>query len=181
MSVGSIKYEREPPTKGSSQSPAIRGIFYILISGHSESVILFAEHHYARACGNGKNAKTCNAYSTGYRGLGYGSRCGLCCGLCGFCGLCGINRLIRGLYGLLGDFNRLIAAELKALYKLDRLGAAEEYALSQNVGNAVILESEEIQPSFGTVRVSGSQDTDVWFIDVENPENKFQMDNKRLT
>ena len=109
MSVGSIKYEREPPTKGSSQSPAIRGIFYILISGHSESVILFAEHHYARACGNGKNAKTCNAYSTGYRGLGYGSRCGLCCGFCGFCGLCGINRLIRGLYGLLGDFNRLIA------------------------------------------------------------------------
>lgn len=37
------------------------------------------------------------------------------------------------------------------------------------------LESEEIQPVLGTVRVSGSQDTDVWFVDVENPENKFQI------
>ena len=37
------------------------------------------------------------------------------------------------------------------------------------------LESEEIQPILGTIRVSGSQDTDVWFIDVENPENRFQI------
>ena len=37
------------------------------------------------------------------------------------------------------------------------------------------LESEEIQPVLGTVRVSGSQDTDVWFIDVENPESRFQI------
>ena len=37
------------------------------------------------------------------------------------------------------------------------------------------LESEEIQAVLGTVRVSGSQDTDVWFIDVENPESRFQI------
>lgn len=37
------------------------------------------------------------------------------------------------------------------------------------------LEAEEIQPIFGTIRVSGTQDTDVWFIDVENPENRFQI------
>lgn len=37
------------------------------------------------------------------------------------------------------------------------------------------LEAEEIQPVLGSVRVSGSQDTDVWFIDVENPENKYQI------
>ncbi len=37
------------------------------------------------------------------------------------------------------------------------------------------FESEEIQPVLGLVRVSGSQDTDVWFIDVENPESKFQI------
>ena len=36
-------------------------------------------------------------------------------------------------------------------------------------------EYEEIQPVLGTVRVSGTQDTDVWFIDVENPENRFQI------
>ena len=37
------------------------------------------------------------------------------------------------------------------------------------------LESEEIQPVLGSVRVSGTQDTDVWFIDVENPESRFQI------
>ena len=37
------------------------------------------------------------------------------------------------------------------------------------------LEAEEIQPILGTVRVSGTQDTDVWFIDVDNPENRFQI------
>ena len=37
------------------------------------------------------------------------------------------------------------------------------------------LEAEEIQSVLGSVRVSGSQDTDVWFIDVENPESKFQI------
>ena len=37
------------------------------------------------------------------------------------------------------------------------------------------LEAEEIQPVLGSVRVSGSQDTDVCFIDVENPENKYQI------
>jgi len=37
------------------------------------------------------------------------------------------------------------------------------------------LEVEEIQPVLGTVRVSGTQDTDVWFIDVEDPENRFQI------
>ena len=37
------------------------------------------------------------------------------------------------------------------------------------------LEAEEIQPVSGTIRVSGTQDTDVWFIDVENPDNRFQI------
>ena len=35
--------------------------------------------------------------------------------------------------------------------------------------------SEEIQPVFGTVRVYGTQDTDVLFIDVENTENQYQI------
>lgn len=37
------------------------------------------------------------------------------------------------------------------------------------------LEAEEIQPILGTIRVSGTQDTDVWFIDVENPEKRYQI------
>ncbi len=37
------------------------------------------------------------------------------------------------------------------------------------------LDLQEIQPVSGTIRVSGTQDTDVWFIDVENPENKVQI------
>lgn len=37
------------------------------------------------------------------------------------------------------------------------------------------LEAEEIQPVLGSVRVSGSQDIDVLFSDVENPENKYQI------
>ena len=37
------------------------------------------------------------------------------------------------------------------------------------------LDAEEIQPVLGTIRVSGTQDTDVWFVDVENPENRFQI------
>ena len=37
------------------------------------------------------------------------------------------------------------------------------------------LDVQEIQPVSGTIRVSGTQDTDVWFIDVENPENKVQI------
>jgi len=37
------------------------------------------------------------------------------------------------------------------------------------------LDAEEIQPVLGTIRVSGTQDTDVWFVDIENPENRFQI------
>ena len=37
------------------------------------------------------------------------------------------------------------------------------------------LEAEETQPVLGSVRVSSSQDTDVLFSDVENPENKYQI------
>ena len=37
------------------------------------------------------------------------------------------------------------------------------------------LETEEIQPILGTIRVSGTQDTDVWFVDVENPDNRFKI------
>ncbi len=37
------------------------------------------------------------------------------------------------------------------------------------------LDAEEIQPVLGTVRVSGTQDTDVWLVDVENPENRVQI------
>ena len=37
------------------------------------------------------------------------------------------------------------------------------------------LKSEEIQPVFGTVRVWGTQDTSVLFIDVENPEVQFEI------
>jgi len=35
------------------------------------------------------------------------------------------------------------------------------------------LEHEQIKPIFGTVRVWGTVDTDVTFIDVENPEKKY--------
>ncbi len=37
------------------------------------------------------------------------------------------------------------------------------------------LDAEEIQPVLGTIKVSGTQDTDVWFVDIENPENRFQI------
>lgn len=37
------------------------------------------------------------------------------------------------------------------------------------------LDAEEIQPVLGIIKVSGTQDTDVWFVDIENPENRFQI------
>ena len=36
-------------------------------------------------------------------------------------------------------------------------------------------ESQQIQPVFTTVRVSGTQDTDVWFIDSENKDIKYHI------
>ena len=36
-------------------------------------------------------------------------------------------------------------------------------------------EAEQIQPVLNTVRVWGTQDTDVLFIDSDNPENRFQI------
>lgn len=37
------------------------------------------------------------------------------------------------------------------------------------------LDAEEIQPVLGTIKVYGTQDTDVWFVDIENPENRFHI------
>ena len=39
----------------------------------------------------------------------------------------------------------------------------------------LVNESEQIQPVLGPVRVWGTQDTDVWFIDIDNPKLKFQI------
>ena len=37
------------------------------------------------------------------------------------------------------------------------------------------MKSKQIQPVFGSVRVWGTQDTDVWFTDVEDPERRSQV------
>ena len=52
---------------------------------------------------------------------------------------------------------------------------AHTFTLSDEVTADSNLKSEQIQPVFGTVRVWGTQDTDVWFTDVENPEVRFQI------
>ena len=49
------------------------------------------------------------------------------------------------------------------------------FTLSDEVTASSNLKSEQIQPILGTVRVWGTQDTDVWFTDVENPEVRFQI------
>ena len=37
------------------------------------------------------------------------------------------------------------------------------------------LKSEQIQPVFGSVKVWGPQDTEVWFTDTENPDVQYQI------
>ena len=37
------------------------------------------------------------------------------------------------------------------------------------------LKSEQIEPVFGSVRVWGTQDTDVWFTDTANPDVQYQI------
>ncbi|MGI5873387.1 MAG: hypothetical protein ACOX8R_01845 [Bacillota bacterium] len=49
------------------------------------------------------------------------------------------------------------------------------FTLSDEISADSYLKSEQIQPILGTVKVWGTQDTDVWFTDVENPENRFQI------
>ena len=52
---------------------------------------------------------------------------------------------------------------------------AHTFTLSNEVTASSNLKSEQIQPVLGTVRVWGTQDTDVWFTDVEDPEVRFQI------
>ena len=52
---------------------------------------------------------------------------------------------------------------------------AHTFTLSDEVTADSNLKSEQIQPVLGTVRVWGTQDTDVWFTDVDNPEESFQI------
>lgn len=52
---------------------------------------------------------------------------------------------------------------------------AHTFMLTDDVTTDSYLKSEQIQPINGTVKVWGTQDTDVWFTDIEEPENKFQI------
>ena len=52
---------------------------------------------------------------------------------------------------------------------------AHTFTLSDEISADSYLKSEQIQPILGTVKVWGTQDTEVWFTDVENPENRFQI------
>lgn len=52
---------------------------------------------------------------------------------------------------------------------------AHTFTLSDEVTADSNLKSEQIQPVLGTVKVWGTQDTDVWFTDVENPELRYQI------
>ena len=54
-------------------------------------------------------------------------------------------------------------------------GNAHTFTLSDETSTDTHLKSEQIQPILGKVKVWGTQDTDVWFTDVENPENRFQI------
>lgn len=52
---------------------------------------------------------------------------------------------------------------------------AHTFTLSDNIAADSNLKSEQIQPVTGTVRVMGTQDTEIWFTDVENPELRYQI------
>ena len=52
---------------------------------------------------------------------------------------------------------------------------AHTFILSDEPSADLYVKSEQIQPILGTVKVWGTQDTDVWFTDTENPENRFQI------
>lgn len=52
---------------------------------------------------------------------------------------------------------------------------AHTFTLSDNIVADSNLKSEQIQPVTGTVRVMGTQDTEIWFTDVENPELRYQI------
>ena len=52
---------------------------------------------------------------------------------------------------------------------------AHTVTLSDEISADSYLKSEQILHILGTVKVWGTQDTDVWFTDVENPEKRFQI------
>lgn len=52
--------------------------------------------------------------------------------------------------------------------------AAHTFRLADEPADAYV-KSEQIRPVFGWVKVWGTQDTDVWFIDAEDPSRRFQI------
>lgn len=53
--------------------------------------------------------------------------------------------------------------------------ATHTFTLSNGDEALTGLKTEEICPIFGTVTVWGTQDTDVWFTDVKEPEQRYQI------
>lgn len=49
------------------------------------------------------------------------------------------------------------------------------FTLTDDSSKDSYIKSEQIQPLFGTVKVWGTQDTDVCFTDVENPEIQYKI------
>ena len=60
-------------------------------------------------------------------------------------------------------------------YSYSDFKKSHTFILSDEMTASSNLKSEQIQPILGTVRVWGTQDTDVWFTDVENPEARFRI------
>ena len=56
-----------------------------------------------------------------------------------------------------------------------RFREAHTFTLSNGSEAVTDMKSEEIQPIFGTVTVWGTQDTDVWFTDVADPDQRYQI------
>ncbi len=69
----------------------------------------------------------------------------------------------------------IIAVVVAAMGFYTLYGNAHTFTLSDEISTDTHLKSEQIKPILGKVKVWGTQDTDVWFTDAENPENKFQI------
>lgn len=75
---------------------------------------------------------------------------------------------------------RVIVLECVALLLLMgafcyRYRRSHTFTLTDNYSKDSYIKSEQIQPLFGTVKVWGTQDTDVCFTDVENPEIQYKI------
>ena len=66
-----------------------------------------------------------------------------------------------------------VAVVILLWFSYSQFRKAHTFTLSDEVTADSNLKSGQIQPVLGTVKVWGTQDTDVWFTDVENPELRY--------